>query len=430
LYRGTPQKIFVSGLSDCRRQAYLFNSKVLIISSFDVSFAIVNQNPCIIGKRDVQFSSNSFCLTAKFLTIVWIPFKISYYGFFSKNDKTLQKAKSSGKFMPANLTQQYKKAEDHYRRAETPEEELKWLQVMLAEMPKHKGTDHLQAKLKTQISQLRKEMEQQRSGSKKGGTKSFRIPRQGAGTAVIIGGPNAGKSQLLASLTRAAPEIAVYPFTTKQPQPGMMAWNDVFIQLIDTPPITSDYLEPYLVGLLRSADLALLMIDLGDDNGMEQCKDVLGKLATTKTRLAAESSLDEEDVGLAFTQTFFVANKIDDPEAADRLELFHEMCPLPFREFRVSANNIETLEHLRNAIYESLNVLRIYTKDPKKKEADRDKPFTLNYGDTLLDLAELIHKDYAKNLKFGKVWGSAVHDGTIVKGDYILNDQDVIEVHI
>lgn len=333
--------------------------------------------------------------------------------------------------MPANLTQQYKKAEENYRRAATPEEELKWLQVMFAEMPKHKGTDHLQAKLKTQMSQLRKDIETQRSTPKKGGgTRSFRIPRQGAGTAVIIGGPNAGKSQLLASLTRATPEIAVYPFTTTQPQPGMMAWEDVFIQLVDTPPITPDYLEPYIVGLLRSSDLALLMIDLGDDSGIEQCKDVLDKLQTTKTRLAAESSLDEEDVGLSFTKTFFLANKIDDPEAGTRLEMFKELCPLPFVEFKISADNVETLEPLRSAIYESLDVIRIYTKDPKKKEADRDKPFTLRRGDTLLDLAELIHKDYAKNLKFGKVWGAAVHDGTVVKGDYELNDMDVIEVHV
>ena len=334
--------------------------------------------------------------------------------------------------MPANLTQQYKKAEENYRRAETPEEELKCLQIMLSEMPKHKGTDHLQAKLKTQISQVKKEIEQQRSGggAKKGGARSFRIPRQGAGTAVIIGGPNAGKSQLLASLTRATPEIAAYPFTTKQPQPGMMAWNDVFVQLVDTPPITTDYLEPYIVGLLRSADLALLMIDLDDDSGIEQCKEVLEKLATTKTRLAAESTLDEEDVGLAFTKTFFLANKIDSPEALDRLELFYEVCPIPFREFRISATKPETLEDLRNAIYESLNVVRIYTKDPKKKEADKDRPFTLSRGDTLLDLAELIHKDYVKNLRFGKVWGSVVHDGTVVKGDYVLNDQDIVEVHV
>ncbi|MDR2346051.1 MAG: 50S ribosome-binding GTPase [Planctomycetaceae bacterium] len=333
--------------------------------------------------------------------------------------------------MPANLTQQYKKAEDNYRRAETPEDELRWLQIMLAEMPKHKGTDHLQAKLKTQISQVKKDIESQKSrgGSSGGGARSFRIPRQGAGTAVIIGGPNAGKSQLLASLTRATPEIAEYPFTTKQPQPGMMAWEDVFIQLIDTPPITTDFLEPYIVGMLRSADIALLMVDLGDDSGMEQAKDVINKLQTTKTRLAVESSLDDEDVGLAFTQTFVLANKIDAPEAAERLELFHEICPLSFREFKISANVLESLTELRNAIYQSLNVIRIYTKDPRKKEPDRDKPFTLTRGETLLDLAELIHKDYTKNLKFGKVWGSAVHDGTIVKGDYVLNDLDIVEIH-
>ncbi|MDR2642286.1 MAG: 50S ribosome-binding GTPase [Planctomycetaceae bacterium] len=333
--------------------------------------------------------------------------------------------------MPANLTQQYKKAEDNYRRSETPEEELRWLQVMLAEMPKHKGTDHLQAKLKTQISQVKKNIESQKSrGSSGGSTRSFRIPRQGAGTAVIIGGPNSGKSQLLATLTRATPEIAPYPFTTKQPHPGMMSWEDVFVQLIDTPPITLDFLEPYIIGMLRSADVALLMIDLGDDSGIEQAKEVIDKLNTTKTRLAAESSLDEEDVGLAFTRTYVLANKIDVPDAAERLELFHEICPLPFREFRISANSSDSLTELRNVIYQSLDVIRIYTKDPRKKEPDRDKPFTLARGETLLDLAELIHKDYAKNLKFGKVWGVAVHDGTVVKGDYILNDCDVVEIHV
>jgi ribosome-interacting GTPase 1 len=333
--------------------------------------------------------------------------------------------------MPANLTQQYKKAEDNYRRAETPEDELRWLQIMLAEMPKHKGTDHLQAKLKTQISQVKKNIESQKSrGGSSGSTRSFRVPRQGAGTAVIIGSPNSGKSQLLAALTRATPEIAPYPFTTKQPQPGMMAWEDVFVQLIDTPPITPDFLEPYIVGMLRSADIALLVVDLGDDSGMEQAKDVIDKLKTTKTRLAAESSLDEEDVGLAFTQTFVLANKIDEHDAVERLELFHEICPLPFREFKISANAPDSLTELRNTIYHALNVIRIYTKDPRKKEPDRDKPFTLTQGGTLLDLAELIHKDYATNLKFGKVWGSAVHDGTMVKGDYVLNDLDVVELHI
>lgn len=333
--------------------------------------------------------------------------------------------------MPANLTQQYKKAEDAYRRAQSPEEELKWLQIMLAEMPKHKGTDHLQAKLKSQISDTKKEIEAQKSGGKKSGAgKSFKIPRQGAGTAVILGGPNAGKSQLLATLTRATPEVAPYPFTTQQPQPGMMQWEDVFVQLIDTPPITPDFLEPYILGYVRAAELALLMVDLGSDDGIEQVRDVVDRLGATKTRLATESTLDEEDVGLSFTKTFVLANKIDADGAAERLELLHELYPMPFREFLISANDAATLETLRNEIYAATETIRVYTKAPNKKEPDRDRPFTPKRGSTMLDLAEMIHKDYAKTLKFGRVWGSAVHDGTPMKGDYELNDKDVVELHV
>ncbi|HBT78526.1 MAG TPA: GTP-binding protein [Planctomycetaceae bacterium] len=332
--------------------------------------------------------------------------------------------------MPANLTQQYKKAEDNYRRAQTPEEELKWLQIMLAEMPKHKGTDHLQAKLKTQISDTKKEIESQRSGAKKsGGGRSFKIPRQGAGTAVIIGGPNAGKSRLLTSLTRATPEVAPYPFTTQQPQPGMMQWEDVFVQLIDTPPITPDFLEPYILGYVRAAELVLLMVDLASDDGIEQVQDVVNRLNATKTRLSTESTLDEEDVGLSFTRTFLIANKIDAEGASERLELLHELCPLPYEEFRISAEDVATLEPLRNAVYEAMEVIRVYTKAPSKKEADMDRPFTPKRGSTLVELAEMIHKDYARSLKYGRVWGAAVHDGTPMKGDYVLNDKDIVEIH-
>jgi uncharacterized protein len=143
--------------------------------------------------------------------------------------------------MPANLTPSYLKAEENYRRATSVEEELKCLQVMLQEIPKHKGTDHLQADLKAKIAKAKKEIQVERSAGKK--THGFRIPRQGAGTAIILGGPNAGKSQLLASLTHARPEVAPYPFTTQIPAPGMMPWEDVTVQLIDTPPITADYME-------------------------------------------------------------------------------------------------------------------------------------------------------------------------------------------
>jgi len=330
--------------------------------------------------------------------------------------------------MPANLTQQYLKAEEAYRQATTPDEELKCLQVMLQEIPKHKGTDQLQASLKSKISKAKKELQAEKKSGKK--SRGVRIPRQGAGTVVLLGGPNAGKSQLMASMTRATPEVAPYPFTTHAPAPGMMPWEDVFVQLIDTPPITTDFVEPYMYGLIRSADLALLLVDLDNDDGIPQCQEVLEKLSDTKTRLAATSYLDEQDVGLSYTRTFLVPNKIDAPEAPVRLELLHELCPTDFPEYIISAQHGTGLEKLRDAVYEAMDVVRVYTKLPSAKEPDMDRPFTVRRGDTLLDLAGQVHKDYIEGLKFARVWGSAVHDGTNVKGDYVLHDKDVVELHM
>jgi ribosome-interacting GTPase 1 len=330
--------------------------------------------------------------------------------------------------MPANLTQQYLKAEEAYRRATTLDEELKCLQVMLQEIPKHKGTDHLQAQLKSKISKAKKELAAEKRTGKK--TRGLRIPRQGAGTAILLGGPNAGKSQLVASLTRAAPEVAPYPFTTTAPVPGMMPWEDVMVQLIDTPPITADYMEAHLQGLIRSADLALLLVDLGGDEGIEQCQEVLDRLSTTKTRLAARSYLDETDVGLSYTQTFLLPNKIDLPAAADHLELLHDLCPVDFPEYVISARQGTGLEALREAIYGAMDVVRVYTKLPAAKQPDFDRPFTVRRGSTLLELAVQVHKDYLEGLKFARVWGTAVHDGTSVKGDYLLRDKDVVELHM
>ncbi len=330
--------------------------------------------------------------------------------------------------MPANLTPQYLKAEEEYRRASTPEEELKWLQIMLQEIPKHKGTDKLQAELKRKISEVKKQIQAERSTGRR--TRGFRIPRQGAGTVVILGGPNAGKSALLRALTRATPEVAPYPFTTKVPLPGMMPWEDVFVQLIDTPPITADFIDPCMHGLIRSADLALLMVDLGSDEGIVQCQEVIEKLNKTKSRLSATSYLDEEDVGLSYTRAFLVPNKIDLEEAPARLELLHELLPLDFPEHVISAEKGIGLEPLREAIYKALDVVRVYAKPPSAKEPDLERPFTFRRGSTVADMAAEIHKELAKNLKFARVWGSAVHPGTVVKGDYVLQDRDIVELHM
>lgn len=332
--------------------------------------------------------------------------------------------------MPANLTPQYKKVEEEYRRAQSPEEELRCLELMLREIPKHKGTDKLQAELKAKISKARQEAEQSKKAGKKGLHGPY-IQRQGAGRVVILGGPNAGKSRLLASLTRATPEVAPYPFTTREPQPGMMPWDDVHVQLIDTPPITADFFDSAILGLIRGSDLALLLFDAGADDGIDGLVAVLDRLNATKTRLAKESYLDEEDVGLSFTQAFLVHNKIDAAGADERIALLKEFCPLDFREFRISAEQGSGLDELRGAIYQALDVVRVYTKLPTKKEADFDRPFTLKRGGTLLEVAELVHRDLATNFKYARVWGAGVvTPGAQMKADYVVHDRDVVEIHV
>lgn len=329
--------------------------------------------------------------------------------------------------MPANLTLQYLKAEAEYRRAESPEEELTALQVMLRELPKHKGTDKLQADLKQRISKVKAAVA---AGAGKSAKRAvFRLPRQGAGRALLIGAPNSGKSQLLKSLTRAEPEVAPYPFTTHQPIVGMMPWEDVLIQLVDTPPITADVYDPVVQGLIRSADLTLFLVDLGTDEGAEQAGEALQKIQAQKTRLGCETKLDENDIGVSWTQTLLVGNKVELEQSNERLALFHEFFDVDFDQYLISAETGVGIDLLKEAIFNALDVVRVYTKAPNKKEPDFDKPFTLKRGGTLYDVAELIHKDVAANLKSARVWGSDVHPGTTVKADYVISDKDVVEIH-
>lgn len=330
--------------------------------------------------------------------------------------------------MSANLTPQYHKAEEAYRRATSAEEELAALEAMLVQIPKHKGTEKLQSDIKQKVSKARKDLQTERRRGRR--APGVRIVRQGAGTAALLGGPNAGKSQLVSSLSRAHPEVAPYPFTTRTPSPGMMPWQDVMVQLIDTPPITADYFEPYMYGLIRGADLALLLVDLGSDDGITQCQEVLDKLAGTKTQLGRTSHLDEHDIGLSFTQTYIVPNKIDLDEAAERLALLHELLPLDFPEYVVSASEGTGLDQLREAIYNSLDVIRVYTKLPSAKQPDFARPYTVRRDGTVHDVAEQIHNDFIEQFKFARVWGSHVHDGTVVKGDHVLYDKDVVEIHV
>lgn len=329
--------------------------------------------------------------------------------------------------MPANLTQQYLKAEAAYRESQTQQEELNCLQVMLREIPKHKGTDRLQADLKSKIAKLKIEM--QRANSLPSPRTASKIPRQGAGRVLLIGAPNSGKSQLLAALTRAQPEVAPFPFTTQSPLPGMMYFEDCPFQLIDMPPVTSDYMDPTTIGLVRGADLVLLVIDLASDNLIEDTQAVLARFQASKTRLGRETLLDAEDVGLTYTGTLVVLNKGDDAGAADRIALLDEFLKLPFDRLQSSGTVGTGLLDLRKSVFERLKIVRVYTKHPKQKDPDMSNPFAIRQGQTLLDVADCVHCDLAASLRSARVWSKGVHSVITVKPDYQPLDGDIVELH-
>jgi ribosome-interacting GTPase 1 len=331
--------------------------------------------------------------------------------------------------MAANLTPQYLEAEAEYKRAQTAEERLDCLKKMWSLLPKHKASEKLQAELKTKISDTRAEVERERKSPKKGGV-SYKIPRQGAGQVLLIGPPNAGKSRILSRLTRATPEVAPYPFTTREPAAGMMDWEDARVQLIDTPPITADYLESYLSSMVRSADGCVLVLDLGDDDGPFTVEAVIDHLTQVKTVLIGEPPTDAEDPTIEYVRTLLAANKLDADGALERLEIVREMFASRFPIVPLDAESGKGLEDLRNAIYRSLGVIRVYSKKPGKP-ADMAAPFTCPIGSTVAHMAELVHRDFADKLKSARVWGpSAAFEGQTVTRDHVLQDRDVVELHV
>jgi ribosome-interacting GTPase 1 len=330
--------------------------------------------------------------------------------------------------MAVNLTPQYLEAEAEYKRAQTAEERLACLKKMWALVPKHKASEKLQAELKTKLSEAREEVEKERKSPKKAGV-SHKIPKQGAGQVILVGGPNAGKSRILTRLTRATPEVAPYPFTTREPHAGMMEWEDVRVQLIDTPPITADYMEGYVSSMVRAADAALLVVDLGDDDGPLAAEAVVERLAGVKTILVGQPPAESGDPSLHHAKTMLVANKLDLPGAAERLEMVRELFGERFPVQALDAESGRGLEELRTAIYRMLNVIRVYSKKPGKPP-DMMAPFTCPAGSRVQQMAELVHRDFGDKLKSARIWGTGVYDGQTVTRDHVLHDKDVVELHV
>ena len=330
--------------------------------------------------------------------------------------------------MAVNLPPHYHDAEARYKKAQTPEDKLAALKEMWVLLPKHKASEKVQAELKTKISELTDQIEQAKSGPKKAAPGTFKFPRQGAGQVVFLGPPNAGKSLLLTKLTKAAPAVAPYPFTTREPVPGMMDHEDVRVQLIDMPPVTADHYESFTTDVTRAADAAVLFLDLSDDDGPAATQAVVERLKVARRELVPPGSPPTDDPTTYALPTLLVANKCDDEAADIRLEIAREALGSTYPLHVVSAERGDGLAELRAALYGVLGVMRVYTKQPGKP-ADLTNPFTPPIGSTVADVAGRVHRDLEDAVKSARVWGAAVHDGQTVGRDHVLHDKDVVELH-
>jgi ribosome-interacting GTPase 1 len=328
--------------------------------------------------------------------------------------------------MPTNLPPEYFQVYDRFRAATTTAERIACLQELLSVIPKHKGTEKLRGDLKRKLAKLRAEAQAPRKRTQR--ESAFQIEREGAGQAVVVGPANVGKSSLVAALTNATPEVADYPYTTWEPTPGMMAIENIQVQLIDTPPLSREFVEPQLLQLIRRADLVLLVVDLQTDP-FSQLEEAVSLLEEHRIVPAQRRDRFPDSRGAVFLPFLVLVNKCDDETTDEDFQIFRALLEEEWPLLPISTVTGRNLDLLKRAVFDLLGIVRVYTKVPGK-EPDLDAPFVLKKGSTVADLAGKIHKEFLEKLKCARIWGSALFPGQIVQRDYVLQDGDIVELHI
>ena len=329
--------------------------------------------------------------------------------------------------MPTNLPADYFNAEERFRSATTTEDKIKYLEEMMGTIPKHKGTDHLRADLRKKLSKLKTAATSKKTSKKQ--VSAYHINKEGAGQIIIIGTTNVGKSSLVANQTNADPEISAVPFTTWSATPGMMMIDNIQVQLIDTPPFSEEYIDPEFLNLIRRVDLVLIMIDL-HAHPVQQLEFVLQKLQENRIAPKHMEGQIEVEGFLLHVPIIVVVNKFDSEEYEEHYQIFQELLGQEYPMVPVSVQTGHNMDTLKQTIFEKLGVIRVYSKAPGK-DVDKTAPFVVDQGVQLGEFAGKVHKDFQKNLKSAKIWGtSADFPGQMVSRDHVLDDEDVVELQI
>jgi len=331
--------------------------------------------------------------------------------------------------MPTNLPPHYYELEREFKQERDPQEKLRLAKELLALMPKHKGTDKLQAEMKAKIAKLRKQID---GGQKKHGARTSspfdHIDREGAAQVILVGPPNSGKSSLVDALTNADPLIGDYPYSTREPLTGMMDYETIQIQLIDTPPVSEEAFEKYMPNLVRQADLVMLVSDVSTPGFESRLRVVCERFRERRIHLVGRHSDKSDDPLIVCKKTVLAAHKFLDEGGGDGLRQLRES----YSDYTIVPTSIlddEVLNEMKAALFQALEIIRVYTK-PMGKEPDFYDPIILPIGGTVEEAALTLHKDFSRRLQYAKLWGQGKFEGQRVKSSFVLSDGDIIEFRI
>ncbi len=390
--------------------------------------------------------------------------------------------------MPTNLPVVAKKKWNEASSARTPQEKLEKLEEFMSLVPKHKGTEKLRGQVRRQISTLRKELEEKRRRRAGRGGSGFFLEKEGAAQIIILGPTKVGRSSLLTSATNAKTEVSDYPYTTREPVPGMLQFEDLQFQLVEAPALVDGAAEGSLgglrtLGLARNADGLILMVDLSENAGqqltmildeLEKARIlaqkprgrveierkhvgaglriiVFGRLLDCNLRdienlikgyrildatvkIYGEAALDDVEDAIfestVYRPTIVVANKRDAPEAERALQQLKKSVGGQLPIVLVSCQTRTGLEKLGAEIFRALDIIRVYTKEPKDRGHSLN-PFILKRGSAVADLAKQIHSDFIERFAYARVWAKRLAFSPQKVGpSFILEDKDVVELHM
>ena len=389
--------------------------------------------------------------------------------------------------MPTNLPAEAKRKWAEVSASRNPKEKLQLMQEFLSLVPKHKGTAKLCARVKKQMAVLRRELEEgKRRKVGRGGPKSF-IVKEGAAQIVILGLTNVGKSSLLAAVTNAKVEVSPASYTTREPIPGMLSYEDIQFQLVEAPAIMEGAADGKAWGLqtlalARNADGLILMVDLTQDP-FWQLSLILGELEKARilvskpkahveierkhmgaglriivfgklldcnfkdveellksykvtdaiVKIYGEATMDDVEDSVfestVYKPAIIVANKVDMENAKANLKFLQEYVGGQLPIVVVSCKTGTGINRIGEVLFKSLDLIRVYTKEPAEKSVS-EKPFVMKKGSTVYDLARNIHSNLCENFAYAKIWAKRlVFSPQKVGATFALEDGDVVEIH-